>query len=412
MLASVAVVTSLSCQRRFGFGSAARDAGSDAFQRSSFVLGSFITPSSTVKEDAVALVPAARCGECHGKIEQEWRSSAHARADVSQLYRAMRTNTAAVDCDRCHAPLRAVSASDPTASEGVGCDTCHTLTSVTVGKADGTGYVVHPEDSVRYGPLCDAEPHYFHRMGCSPLHKTATFCAACHDYSVTLSNGSQLLVSPEYQEWLAESLTGAALPCQLCHMPGSKGEVAVGSPERPQVPSHSFSTRRLLRARALTGRAQLTASENQLVVAIDLTNTGADHSVPTGLPEHQLVITAALLDQEGRSLLQHEQVLGRSLVDSAGIEAPFYAAASETADTRIRASETRRVTFTLQKSDAKQLRVAVSWRPISPRLARRLGLAPPVSEPMIAASVALPLTLSRKSVGPHFSTSRTVELLP
>ena len=171
----VAVITSLSCQRRFGFGSAARDAGSDAFQRSRSNLGSFITPSSAVKEEAVALVPAARCGECHGKIEQEWRSSAHARADVSQLYRAMRANTAAVDCDRCHAPLRAVSASDPIASEGVGCDTCHTLTSVTVGKADGTGYVVHPEDSVRYGPLCDAEPHYFHRMGCSKCENRSGF---------------------------------------------------------------------------------------------------------------------------------------------------------------------------------------------------------------------------------------------
>jgi hypothetical protein len=148
------------------------------------------------------------------------------------------------------------------------------------------------------------------------------------------------------------------------------------------------------------------------MVAIELTNTGADHSVPTGLPEHQLVITAELLDRDGRSLFQQEQVLGRSLVDAAGVEAPFYAAASETADTRIRASETRRVTFTLQKSEAKQLRLAVLWRPISPRLAQRLGLAPPVSEPMIAASVALPLALSGKSLGSHSATSRSIELLP
>jgi hypothetical protein len=345
--------------------------------------------------EAVALIPAARCGECHGKMETEWRASAHARAERSPLYRAMRSAAPEAGCDRCHAPLRAVSPSDPAASEGVSCDVCHTIASVQPGRGGGAGFVLRVEDNVRYGPLCDARPHYFHAMGCSPLHEEGLFCAACHDWSTELSSGGRLVIFPEYAEWRADSPAGESISCQRCHMPGERSEVAVGSPERPMVPSHTFAGRGDLKRRALSGHARVTQSEGKLQVSVSLTNSGAGHSVPTGLPEHQIAIAVEILDKAGRAVAREEHTYGRLLVDAAGRAVPFYAAVRQIADTRLRAGESRSHSFVLEPVPAGRLRVSVVWRPIAAALAAQLGVGPLADEPMLAASLPLPVPRKR-----------------
>lgn len=344
--------------------------------------------------EATALVPAARCGECHGRTESQWRGSAHAQADTSALYRAMRTDARTTSCDRCHAPLRAVAPTDPVAAEGVSCDVCHTISSVQVGRIGGAGFALRLDDAVRYGPLCDAKPHYFHSMGCSPLHEAAEFCAACHNWSRQLPNGTTLALYPEYQEWLEESAVGSGISCQSCHMPGERAEVAVGWPERSGVPRHSFLGRGDLRRRALTGRARVTLAPGKLTVHLALTNSGAGHAVPTGLPERQLRVSVELLDASGRVTASQEHLYGRVLVDAVGKVVPFYDATSELADTRIKPGETREDLFVLPLAAplaAGQLRVSVLWRPISPTLAARLGVPAPPDEPVLAAALALPV---------------------
>jgi hypothetical protein len=325
-------------------------------------------------------------------MESEWRGSAHARADVSPLYRAMRASAQASDCDRCHAPLRAVSASDATAAEGVTCDVCHTIAKVEPGRAGGAGFALRLDDNVRYGPLCDAKPHYFHAMGCSPLHQEAAFCAACHDLRLPLPAGGTLSVFPEYGEWRGqESTTNAVRTCQDCHMPGQRAEVAVGSPERLDVRSHRFLIAGALRSRALSGRARVWLSAGRLHIALALTNSGAGHSVPTGLPEHQLRVGVEVVDGAGRVTAHAEHTYGRLLVDAAEREVPFYAAVRQRADTRIRVGETRDDVFELAGATAGRLRVFVSWRALSPTLAAQLGLVAPAEEPMLAAVLLLPL---------------------
>ena len=356
--------------------------------------------------EAVALIAAARCGECHGKQEREWRSSAHARADGSPLYRAMRAAAPAASCDRCHAPLRAISASDPTVAEGVTCDVCHTIASVQVGRAGGAGFVMHLEDSVRYGPLCDAAPHYFHTMGCSPLHSEAEFCAACHDLRTALPAGGTLTVFPEYSEWHAGSAADSGQTCQLCHMKGERAEVAVGSPARASVRSHGFELRGALLKRALTGRATARASTGKLHVTVALTNSGAGHAVPSSLPERQLLIGVEVVDGVGRVLARREASLGRLLVDANDREVPFYKAVRQRTDTRIPAGSTHTESFEFDLFAATALRIAVAWRPISPTLAAQLGVAAPPDEPMIAGS--LPLPLGRRKAG----EAAVVELAP
>lgn len=359
--------------------------------------------------EAAALTSAARCGECHGKMEGEWRRSAHARADVSPLYRAMRADAGTPGCDRCHAPLRALAPGDKVVAEGVTCEVCHTIASVQVGRLGGAGFLLHLEDRVRYGPLCDAKPQYFHTMGCSPLHAEAEFCAACHDLSRELPGGGSLAVFPEYSEWRDEPPTVVGLSCQHCHMPAERAEVAVGSPARPSVRSHSFQLRGELRARALSGRARVSLVAGRLRVLLSLKNSGAGHAVPTGLPEHRLRVGVELLDEAGRVLAQLEHSYGRILVDAADREVPFYTAVRQRADTRIRPGEIRDDTFELDSAGASgRLRIFVEWRSIAPALAAMLRVTPPPDEPMLAAVLPLPLPAAARRPG----EATLVELKP
>lgn len=346
-------------------------------------------------QEPLALVPAARCGECHGNMEREWRSSAHAQSDASPIYRAMRTASGGKHCDRCHAPLRALAVGDPVAAEGVTCDVCHTIASVQVDRADGTGFLPHPEDNLRYGPLCDTTPHYFHRMGCSLLHRESAFCAACHNWSIRTPGGTVLSILPEYTEWRDSESAMSSFECPVCHMPGVRTEAAVGSRERSRVANHSFVLRGTLLGRALSGQVQIKPEGGKLRISLMLTNSGAGHAVPTGLPERKLQVGVETLDAAGRVLSQEEHSYGRVMVDAADREVPFYAAVKEQMDTRIRAGETRKDSFLIDVPKSGQLRVYVRWRPISAALASQLQVVPPRDEPMLSASVALPLLFRR-----------------
>ena len=54
----------------------------------------------------LAVRPAIRCAECHSAMHDEWTQSAHAAADTSRLYRAMRSGAPPeLRFGRCHAPL-------------------------------------------------------------------------------------------------------------------------------------------------------------------------------------------------------------------------------------------------------------------------------------------------------------------
>ncbi len=164
-------------------------------------------PSSSASASAALFVsPSLRCEECHGRIFGEWKLSAHAQAERSTLYQAMRSKAESAEasgCDRCHAPLAAVAPS--VAGEGVGCDTCHSIRQADA-RVEGGGYVLSLTDNVKYGPLCDAKAHYFHKMGCSPLHNESMLCAGCHLWYRRSGAegdrvGTEVPVFTEYHEW-------------------------------------------------------------------------------------------------------------------------------------------------------------------------------------------------------------------
>lgn len=286
----------------------------------------------------------------------------------------------AAACDRCHAPLRALlPASEPVVADGVTCEVCHRLSSATPTAAGGAVALELGGKRMR-GTLCDAKAPYFHRVACAPELGAANTCGACHWLE------DPVPAFTTFAEWRHGASEGAA-PCQSCHMNGRPGPVASGGPERPRVPDHGPSQPGVAVEWDLSARTDA----NAVRVAVELRNAGAAHAVPAGLPGRALVVRAELYDAKGMSLGTSEKSLRRLLVDSSGEEAPFFAAAREAEDTRLREGEARELVFEFPAAPAGELRVEVTLglRPLSPAVAARLGLPAPETTTLRAGSLNL-----------------------
>jgi hypothetical protein len=344
-----------------------------------------------------ATFSAQRCGECHNLMYDGWVGSAHAKSARSATYIGMRAAArrsghegaeAAQACDRCHAPLRGLTdARDPAVEEGVTCDVCHTIRSAE-GKRAGGAFVMVPNENVRMGPLCDARDHYFHRMGCSPLHTEARFCAGCHLYYRNAGTPEELPIYTEYEEWLASPYPALEEGCQGCHMPDSRDEVARGWPMRDGVPHHGFlANDGMLRRRALTLKLEVEDRDGRLHVTVTLANKGAGHRVPTGLPERRLVLRVRTLDEAGATVAGDERVYGRLLADDAGRVVPSFAATQVASDNRLVPRETRVESFDLAGPPAGEVRAQLAYQPVAPDIALQIGTAAPPEQLLLEASV-------------------------
>jgi len=316
---------------------------------------------------------AIRCSECHNKMFDEWKTSAHAQASTRPSYQKMRAHAKDPGCDGCHAPLAPhLPAGDRVAAEGVTCEVCHNIKDVEV-RRDGGQFELLLGENVKYGPLCDAEDHYFHKMGCSPLHQQSKMCAACHLYYRPLPGGGELPVLTEYDEWREGPSKGRA--CQTCHMPGTRDEVAEGAGERDGVSNHGLlGVTGELRQRALRGKATVRADGGKLRVEAEIKNVLAGHAVPTGLPEKRLIVRAVAKDAGGATVASAEHPFGRMLVDAQGRPAPFYKATKVASDDRIPAKGSRKVSLELAHPEGGALELEVVWRALDAEIARAVGI--------------------------------------
>jgi len=329
---------------------------------------------------------AGRCGECHEKMFDEWEPSAHADAADSPVYLAALADAGDdPTCDRCHVPLAREAPGNTLVREGVTCDVCHTLRDPTP-SADGAGFRLAVDDMVKYGPRCNLEDHYFHRMGCSREHRQAELCGACHQWEP-----KGLPVLTEYTDWKAGPYPAQDAPCQACHMPTSRAALAQGAPVRPGVPHHGLlGAAGDLRRRALALEVRAADDAGTLAVTVTLRNTNAGHAVPAGLPERRVVVGVRVRDAAGAERASASRALGRVLVDATGAEAPFWRATRVGADSRIPPGGTWTETFALGPFEPGTIEVEVVHRDLTEAAARRLPASVEVvAEVMAQATLAL-----------------------
>lgn len=309
----------------------------------------------------------------------EWSGSSHARAETSPTYRAMRARAPAADaCDRCHAPLAAaLGRADPAVAEGVSCEVCHTIADVALAPR-AASWALRLAERRKYGPLCDAAEPYFHRAGCSPLHTESRLCAACHHLGHPLADGSSLPVFSEFEEWQHGEVVPGGLQCQGCHMPERRGQAASGGPTREGVSNHGDGP---ATGDAIKVEAEVLAGPAGPLVRGVVRLSGAPHAVPVGLPGRELALIAELVDRSGSILAHDAVVFSRTLVDAAGVEAPFFAAARVGADTRLQPNEARSFELRLRAAPpGARVELVLEDRRLSAGLARALGIDRPAGE--------------------------------
>jgi hypothetical protein len=211
-----------------------------------------VAPIPAVDEETLSLYPtAAKCGECHKQIYEEWSSSNHAYASISpmfhkfeQKFTELTQGTVGTFCVRCHqqvgtqlgesreTPLWARS---QISREGVSCITCHRVKE-QYGKVNGErrvepGKIYDPvygsgEKSVIKDVLADKESYSVKTstdgrgndihdgMITNDQITKSEFCVSCHQVAVNL--GIKLeIVWDQYRDSPARK---AGVSCQDCHM--------------------------------------------------------------------------------------------------------------------------------------------------------------------------------------------------
>jgi hypothetical protein len=217
--------------------------------------------------------------------------------------------------------------------DGVSCDFCHTISRM--GLPTDRDQVKYPElynqyyglayehrfGMQKFGPLEEA-PTSAHTIRYSSVFVDSRMCAPCHQEV----NGYGVIVQDTYNEWLKSkySRPGADFKnCQSCHMPSAK-DLGMGrlptskhGPDRPDYHYHNLPATDeafLRKAAELTLTAEREA--DTITATVEITNTGAGHTLPTGTPFHQLVLVVRAQDADGKVLFEnvknYERKLGRS----------------------------------------------------------------------------------------------------
>ena len=317
------------------------------------ILAALVVPSV-----AAELASSDTCGACHRDIYRMWRKSAHADATEDPFFVETLAEVRGKDsgrrekiCLQCHSPAAIVSGDLQlklgASREGVPCDFCHSLVDVEMTDRGPR----HKLDvgKIKRGTIAEADSPA-HGVAYSELHESSLLCAPCHEY--VSEDGVSILGT--YSEWLSSRAAENGTTCQNCHMEITEAQVVdpkVVRKSEAKVNLHEMpgghSVQQLLKALDIKVRTER-AGDN-LDVEITVSNDGAGHAVPTGMPGRRIILSVGV--NAGHGVTHEEQrVYGKSFKDAKGTRIDhvgdyFGTGVLLEADTRIAPDEVRRETF-------------------------------------------------------------------
>ena len=189
---------------------------------------------------------AQNCKSCHEEHYEEWSQSMHAYSMKDPIFfsrwkKVQNSNhfpeTGERFCIQCHGPVAFLTGTDlsyvnsideiinnsnKSISDGVSCDVCHTITSLsnTVHTGDDVAanaeYYMYPGEGVKYGSIEDPQHSLAHESEFNPIYKRSEFCFPCHD--LTIRGVEAEITITEWSRIPGLAMSGA-LSCQDCHMP-------------------------------------------------------------------------------------------------------------------------------------------------------------------------------------------------
>lgn len=252
----------------------------------SLVLGVLAVAARAAQEEAerpihtrIDLPSLAACGECHGRVWDEWSRSLHARAWTNENVRRATKNFTIESCRACHSPEPVLETGldrrpdyrDHNQLDGVHCLSCH-------GRADGVA-------ASRTIPDAPCRPIEDARL------RSVQMCFPCHE--PTHQAFSEYYESQAYRD---------GVRCADCHMPERKdGGFSHG-------PNGGFSPTFV--KKAIRWRASRSDGELQVRVK---NRTG--HKFPGEIPSRSFVVRAEFDSGEVESVLLRKPHKGEERQD-------------------------------------------------------------------------------------------------
>ncbi len=351
------------------------------------------------------------CKPCHEQIYQQWTTSAHSRAYRDPVYQ---TFLRQVDeksqgrltqfCVSCHAPLATVTRSVPDKlfdehpknallEDGVSCEFCHTLSGSEVEMRKlSLGAFLFPrtgQTEILYGRHADASQEA-HRTQKSSFLLSPELCGTCHRFGHPVSG---LPIQNTYEEWKASPYAAEGKRCQDCHMPAYAGRVAAGAKERPELHAHIFRGGHTEMIRnAATLEILPARNGSSLDVSVVVTNSGAGHLIPTGIPGIRQMWVEVTVFNGQKALATQKQEFRLELFDEKGALAMPWDAVRFGHDTRIAPMKSRRERFAFYLPDSTEVRVEAKLleRLVSEQAASYAGVPASPVLVMTEASMTVP----------------------
>jgi len=162
---------------------------------------------------------------------------------------------------------------------------------------------------------------------------------------------------------------GREIDCLECHMLAVTRPVAIGMEARPGR-QHLFRgghDPEMVKSALSVSHVEETGPEGTRFI-LTLTNTGADHYLPTGTPDRHLTLELKLFDRRGELLKEEKHTMKRHI-----LWRPFIV---ELADTRLPPDEPREFTFDVPRNPDRPpalLEVTVSYHLLEESRRERIG---------------------------------------
>lgn len=275
---------------------------------------------------------AEECGACHKEIYKEWQTTIHSQAWTDPYFQAdFKFDNEQYVCRTCHTPLDrqlpelAIGYKDKDKwnpilkknpdfdpklqHEGVTCAVCH-----------------FREGKIRTVMMHDNAPHPL-----SKLDSPNRICVRCH--VVSGDRWDTFLTFPpcgtvaeietskgrEYKELSQDMSTEVVdgLGCVNCHMPLKKRALVAGGVThnaRQHIWRGGHDPEQVKRGLTIKLHKATDSTSSQPRFTVDITNTGADHYIPTGTPDRHLIVRLRVLDANNKVLDTRENKLIRTVM--------------------------------------------------------------------------------------------------
>jgi hypothetical protein len=303
------------------------------------------------------------CGQCHKELYEDWRHSLHADASGNAVFKAAymqvyfeQGESARPACLTCHAPVAYYNndpkLTQPISREGVSCDFCHSIAEVLPGTAEGPQFRFE-FGGLKQGALQNSKsPAHLTRF--NDLYQQSLFCKGCHEQKN--QNGVSMIAT--WSEWKESPYSEKGVTCQKCHMekvPGKTVASSVQKSTRNQISNHDIAAGHSLTKRRQALEIKIVNVEthrNRIRVKVDLTNTGAGHNMPTGLPVKKIILEVKVQEPNGSRRQIQQRVYQKVVADAQGrtvthlVDLMLGKGTKVVSDNRIAPLETRRESFT------------------------------------------------------------------